>query len=1079
MTLSEFSIRRPVFAWMLMAGLIVFGTLTAFRLGISQMPDVDFPMVSISVSLPGAAPNVLESQVVDVIEDAVMGIEGIRNVSSSSRQQSASVNVEFELEKNIDIAVQEVQARINQVQTQLPIDLDPPVIRKTNMEDQPIMWIVLTSDGAFTAQEQMAFARDVLFDNFTTVKGVGDVFLGGYVDPNLRVWLSYDKLAKYELTVADVIGSIRSNHQEVPAGRLENDQKEFNVRILGEANSVPEFGRIPIPVRGGRSNFRPIPLKDISTIEYSLADVRRISRFNGQQAVGIGVVKQHGSNSLEVADSIRAKLKELQVLIPKGLSLAERVDNTGFIRDSAHELLFVLLMSALLTSLVCFLFLGSWSTTVNVLMAIPTSIIGAFIVIYFFKFTLNTFTLLALSLAIGIVVDDAIMMLENIMRNFDLGMHRKQAAIKGAREITFAAVAATIAVVAIFLPVIFMKGIIGSYLYQYGITVTAAVLLSLLEALTLTPMRASRFLEKNETPYRVHRWMNWLLDHLTKSYEKILRRCLRNRWKVVFGSILFFGLSISVVKKIPGELVPPQDQSRFLLRMKTPVGSSLVFTNDNCKKVEDYLKTRKEVIGFYAAVGGFGGDAVNEAMLFVTLAPPNERKQRQAEIMESVKTDLKKILKKTQIFAQDMSLRGFSSGRGFPVEFSVQGPDWDKLGQLTLDLIEKIKISQIVTDLNTDYQLNANEVDLMPDRERAARYGVSMQVISQTVNSLVGGQIMGSQTRYYKNGHRYDIRVRLVGKEREEPMDLHKIFVRNNRGELVMLSELTKIVEKPALQVISRRNRERAISVNGNIAAGHAQEEAIKIVEKAAHDFLPNGYHIELTGNAQTFKESNRSLMFAFLLGIIVSYMVLASQFNSFIHPVTVLVALPFSISGAFLGLFIFHQSINIFSMIGLILLMGIVKKNSILLVDFTNQLRFGNNETGAEGESGAGLDNKIQDEIQKEIQKVARKTPNEALLEACPVRLRPILMTSIATICGALPEALSIGPGAETLIPMAIAIIGGVIVSTFLTLFVVPCVYSLLTFFERKSETLIQDSSMLMVPAVNKPMQSESTPTL
>jgi HAE1 family hydrophobic/amphiphilic exporter-1 len=637
----------------------------------------------------------------------------------------------------------------------------------------------------------------------------------------------------------------------------------------------------------------------------------------------------------------------------------------------------------------------------------------------FFNFTLNTFTLLGLSLAIGIVVDDAIMMLENIVRHREMGQSKKRAALNGANEISFAAMAATVAVVAIFLPVVFMQGVIGRYFLQYGVTVTVAVLLSLLEALTLTPMRCSRYLHVDEHPRGLAAKMNSLFSGLARWYERVLRVLLNHRWKTVGAACLLFAASLLLAKKVPSEMMPAQDQSMFLMRFKLPVGTSLAVTDQKIGLVEDFMLKQPEVDGIFAVVGGFGGDAVNQGMSFVTLVPPEKRGQTQAQLINKFRTELKHKIKGMQIVVQDLSLKGFASTRGFPVEFIVQGPDWAKLNQATNDIMAKMRESKKVVDVNTDIQPNMPEVHLIPNRQKLAAKGVALTTVTGVINALVGGQIINSQTMYPKDGHRYQIELRLVSGERDKIDDLKRIKFRNNRGEVIPLSELVDIRVEPSLMLISRLNRMRAIKVYANPAPGVSQQEAMQFTERLARSTLPQGYLLKMTGSSQSFQESFQSLIFALLLGILVSYMVLASQFNSFLHPITVLMALPFSFSGAFVSLFISHQSINIYSLIGFILLMGIVKKNSILLVDFTNQVR------------DEGLDVK------------------EALLKACPVRLRPILMTSVAVVAGAFPEALSLGPGSETSIPMAVAIIGGVIASTLLTLFIVPCVYSLLSRLE------------------------------
>ena len=467
MTISEISINRPVFAWMLMIGLIVFGAISFQRMGVSQLPDVDFPVVNIGLTLDNAAPEVMENDVVDPVEDAVMGIEGIRNVSSNASQGVANVTVEFELDRNIDVAMQEVQTRIAQALRKLPSKLDPPVITKTNPEDTPIMWVLLANNGTVSLSEQMIYARNFLKDQFSTISGVGSIMFGGYVDPNLRVWLSQKKLYNLDLTVDDVLSSIQNEQMEVPAGRIENKLKEFNVRLLGEARDAKDFGKIRISTRGGAPNYSPLYLNEVTSIEEGVADIRALSRLNGKTVVGLGIVKQRGSNAVAVADAVKQKLSVLTPLLPKGMALEAKLDTTKFIRDSVAELNFTLILAAALTSVVCFLFLGSLSSTFNVLLAIPTSIVGAFTILYFCHFTLNTFTLLGLSLAIGIVVDDAIMMLENIVRHGEMGKSRKLAALDGSREITFAALAATIAIVAIFVPVVFMKGIIGRFFYFF------------------------------------------------------------------------------------------------------------------------------------------------------------------------------------------------------------------------------------------------------------------------------------------------------------------------------------------------------------------------------------------------------------------------------------------------------------------------------------------------------------------------------------------------------------------------------------------------------------------------------------
>lgn len=1034
MSISELAIRRPVMAWMLMSALIIFGGISFTRMGVSQLPDVDFPMITVSTNYTGAAPEVMETEIVDVIENTLMTIQGVKRVTSSSKNGSATITVELELDRNIDAAFNDVQAKIQEAARRLPKDMDPPSISKINPDDQPIIWIAVQSDR-LSRRDLMEYVRDHIQQQFSTTEDVGDINLGGFIEPNLRVWVSERDLNKYSLTVADVIQTITNEHSAPPAGTITQGNKEFNVRTLGEATTVEEFENLVITSRGGSPNYVPIQLKQVAKVEDGLNDIRRISRSGGLPSVGLGIRKQRGSNAVAVAESVIKKLNAIRKTLPEGIALTIRFDSTRFIKEAVGELNFTLLLSAILTGLVCWLFIGSWSSTMNVLLSIPTSVLGTFIVLYFCGFTLNTFTLLGLSLAIGIIVDDAIMVLENIVRHKELGLSRMDASIVGSKEITFAAIAATVSIVAIFLPVAFMQGVIGKFFMQLGVTMSVAVLLSLVEALTLTPMRCSQFLQAGHRTSRFGKWADGAMEKAVKRYTKFLTMALNHRWKVVFASLVFFICSFGLIKFLNAEMAPPEDRSSFLMRAQTPVGSSLDYTDSKLKQVEDYLSKRPEVEGYFAAVGGFGGSEVNTGVIFVTLkdkkargtSPEGVKNPTQMEFMNVCRKDLSKI-GDLKVVLQDLSMRGFGGGgRGFPVEFTIQGPDWDQLGEYSRTIMERLKATGLVTDLDSDYQVGMPEVQIIPDRKKAAIHGVSISTIGQTINALIGGQVAG---RFEKGGRRNDIRVKLIEDDRNRIEVINGLFVRNNRGELIRLSSVVQIEQKPSLQAIYRRDRERAITIFANVAKGKSQQIALDEAERIGKEILPLGYRVVLSGGAEQFKSAFKTLWIALFLGLLVAYMVLASQFDSYIDPFTVLMALPFSLSGAFIGLLIGQQSINIYSGIGLLLLMGIVKKNSILLVDFTNQTR----------RSGV-------------------KDVRNALEKACPTRLRPILMTSIATIAGAIPPALAIGPGAETRVPMATAVIGGVIVSTFLTLFVVPCVYSLLSKLERRTFVVLPEA--------------------
>jgi HAE1 family hydrophobic/amphiphilic exporter-1 len=1023
MTLSDLSIKRPVFGWMLMIGVIVFGAIGFLRLGVSQLPDIDFPVVNVAVTWEGAAPEVMETDVTDMIEDAVMSVEGVKEVTSVSMQGISQITIEFNLNRPIDVALQEVQTKIAQAQRNLPRDIDPPIVTKTNPEDQPIMFVALSGDRPL--KDFIRYVNETLKDQFTTVQGVGDIRLGGYVDPNLRVWLDADKMQENQLTVEDILNAIGYQHADLPAGYIEAGPKEINVRVYGEASTPEQFENLIIPerVRGGPI-WKNMRIGDVGRVEDGLADIRRISRSWGKTAVGLGIIKQRGTNAMEVSKAVKNKVKELQKILPAGMSLGVVFDSTQFIQDSVNELERSLLLSIILTSLVCLIFLGSWTANINVLLSIPFSLAGAFLVLYFMGFTINVFTMLGLSLVIGIVVDDAIMVLENISRYQEHGKSRMDAALIGAREITFAAIATSVAILAIFIPVIFMQGIVGKFFFQFGVTISVAVMFSLLEAITITPMRCSQFLTVGHTT-GLGKFMDRIMKGAANGYRSLLTALLNRPMWVIIAALAVFLSSIALVGVLKKEFVPSQDQGRFLARIMLPLGSSIEKTNSVFLEAEKFLMERKDIETYFSAVGSFTGGQVNTGFLYITMKDRNKRpiinghRETQAEFMQIARKAFNALPGVDRAVIQDLSLSGFSTGRNLPIEFTIRGPDWDKLGEYGQEIMKRMKASGYMTDIDTDYQLGMPELQVYPDREKAASRGVSVLSIADTINAMVGGVRQG---KFTSRGKRYDVRVRLAEVDRSNPGDIKNMWVRNEFGEVVPLSEVVTAQVKPSLFSITRKNRERAISIFANSATGRSQQEALDEVMKIGKQVLPEGYRIVFSGAAQAFKESFLNLLFALILGIFVAYMVLGTQFNSFIHPLTVLLALPFSITGAFLALFLTHNSLNLYSMIGLILLMGIVKKNSILLVDFTNERR----------RQGMSV--------------------RDALLDACPIRLRPIIMTSIAIVAAAIPEALSRGAGSETMVPMAVSVIGGVALSTVLTLFVVPCAYEIFAKFEHGS---------------------------
>ena len=1004
MTLSDLSIKKPVFAWMLMILFMVLGGISFLRLGVSQMPDVDQPTVSVNLQWEGAAPEIMENDVVDIVEDAVMSIQGIKNISSSCRQGSANVTIEFDLNRDIDVAIQDVQARLAQAARRLPADMDPAVISKQNPEDQPIMFVALV--GPRSPQVLSDIVRNQVKDRLQTVPGSGEISLGGgFLERNVRIWLDSRRLEAYQISADQVIEALQREHVEVPAGRIEGANKEINVRSEGEALSLEDFRRIILRTDG----LAQVRLQDVAVVEDGLEDRRRIARSNGESAQGIGVRKQRGANAVAVAKGVREQVALISKTLPPDLSLQIVFDSTPFIEDSIHEIQVTMVLAVFLTAFVCWLFLGSFSSTINIVLAIPTSILGTFAVMYFMGFTLNTFTLLALSLSIGIVVDDAIMVMENIFRHREMGKNRHDAARDGAREITFAAMAATVAIIAIFLPIAFAQGIIGKFLFQFGVVLSVSVFLSLIEALTIAPARCAQFLDVTQRTTRIGKSVDFLFEKLAAMYGRALRPTIRWRWAVFTVSLLLFAASLFVFTLIPRELVPSQDQGRFLVRLQTPVGSSIDFTDRLCRQVEEDIVKQPEIERYFMAVGGFGGGEVNTANLFITLKDKRERKRTMQQMIEYTRKF--NAIPDLLVRPQDLSAQAITGRRGSNVEVSIQGPDWGRIAALSNKLMDKMEAHPLLRDVNTNYQVGMPEIHIVPDRKKAAEVGVSMSAIGNTVGALIGGTRVG---KYKDQGRRYDVRVRVLRGQRLRTEDVRTIRVKSSTGDLVPLSEVVTIEERPTLLTINRKNRERAIEVTANVPDGESHAKAFEAMESLWKEVQEEGYRMYWSGTAQTAQETQQSLLLVMGLGLFIAYVVLASQFNSFIHPVTVFLALPFSVMGAVIVLWVAGLSINIYSAIGIILLMGIAKKNSIILVDYTNQAR----EKGADWKA--------------------------AILEACPVRLRPILMTSISTMVGAVPAAMSLGPGAELIKPMALSVIGGIAVSTLFTLFVVPSFYGM-----------------------------------
>lgn len=1033
MSLSELSIRRPVFAWILMFGLIFFGFLAFRQMGINENPDVDFPTISINYIYDGATPEVIEKDVIEPVESVLVSMEGITKMDSVAERNSARITLEFDLNRNIDFALQEAQTLLGRAQRLLPDSIESPTVTKANADDEPILYLSLVAEG-FSYRDHMILFRDRVRDQFATVEGVAEVRPFGYHEPVMRVDLDAKKLARYQLTANDIVASIRREHKELPAGKFELGDQEDLIRIKGEAGSQEEFANMVISRRGGSPNFAPLRLRDVATIYEGVENIRRISRVNGQPALAMAIHKQRGVNAAATADRVKARIQELNKDMPKGAQLLVNFDRTQFIRESVEELVFTLLLSALLTSLVCWIFLGSWSATANILLAIPTSIVGAFIFINWLGFTLNAFSLLGLALAIGIVVDDAIIVLENIVRYAQMGFDKVNAAYKGSREITFAVIATTIALIAIFVPVSFMPGIEGRFFFEFAVTISIAVGLSSLEALTLAPMRCSQFLETGHRSSWFGRSFDQAMEQLSQLYGRTLRVVLERRAWVVVGAVLLVAGSVFLFRNLDTEFVPAQDRGMLSVSFLAPDGKSMQYTSEKVKEYEKIVSAHPAVERVFVAVGGFGaGGQGNRGNGIIVLKDRKLREQSQAQVIDQLRAEIDEKVKGLKVFIRDRFGPGLGGRRGNQVEFTLSGPDPEKQKELFEVMKSKMEESGMFVGLRSDDVRGLPEIQVVPNRERAIRSGVEVSEVADVVNATFGGVVA---TNYTQGGRRFQVFVQLQEQDRRSVDNLRPILVRNNRGELLPLSQVVDVTPTSSPQLVYREDRIRGVRVDGSLVTGVTEGRSVDKIKQIAAEVLPEKYFVRF---AETPQEKIKQTMIIMVLGLIIAYMVLASQFNSFVDPLVVFLAIPFGLIGSALALLLGGQTLNVYSAIGLLLTMGIVKKNSILLVEFSNQLR----------DRGQSV--------------------REAVLQACPIRLRPILMTTVSTLAAALPPAFAIGPGAETRVPMALTVIGGVIVSALFTLFVVPCVYSYVS-PQRRKILLETDDSV----SARKPLGSQ-----
>jgi HAE1 family hydrophobic/amphiphilic exporter-1 len=1018
MWLADTSIKRPVFATMFILALVVLGLVSYPEIGVDLFPKIDFPIVNITSTLKGASPEIMDIDVSDKIEEVVNTINGVKTIASSSYEGAAITTVEFVLERDIDMAVQDVREKISTIRSKLPSDIDEPVIEKVDPDSTPVLWLNLR--GQKPIRDISEYANEVLKEQLQKITGVGAIRLAGLRLREVRIWLDKDKLSAFHIAPNDVLQYLKTENIELPGGRIESSSKEYSVKIKGEFPRVSEFEDLVVAYYKGA----PVRLRDIGRVEDGMQEKRSIARYNGVPCIGIGIQKQSGTNTVEVVDRVKAEVKKIEKTLPPGLAIGYAFDQSVFIKRSINEVQNHLIIGGLLAVLAVFIFLREWRTTLISACALPVSVISTFALIRFFGFTFNNMTMLALTLSIGLLIDDAIIVIENIHRHVEEGMPPREAASFATSEIGLAVMATTFAVVVIFLPVAFMKGIIGRFFLQFALTVVFSVLVSLIVSFTLTPMMASIFLKpivkgENRGEKQRNAAVRFCLragDRFEAVYKKmedfyrgLLSVCLDHRKLVLVLAVVIFAFSLFLTRFLGKELVPAEDQSQFIVRLEAPVDYSVDKCDELFHQAEQQVAAFPQVKIVYYAMGWGRTAQINRAFMFVTLSKKGERKKTQEQIMGEIRAKLR-LIPGLKGMAENVSLIG-GGQRNVPIQYSIRGSDLNSLTAYTKQIVSEFSRLPGIVDVDTSLEAGKPEIRVYIDRDKAADLGVSVSSIAEAVNVLISGELDITKYKESAKGRRYEVRVRLNQADRMNPEDLNRLYVKAKDGRLIELSSVVRIDEGGGPSVINRVDRQRAITVFANLEKkplGQAVEELNSIAAKV----LPADYIPRYKGAADTMKESFQYLMFALVLGIIMAYMILASQFESFIHPFTVLLSMPLSFIGAFGALLLTGKTLSLFSFIGLILLMGLVKKNAILLVDYTNTLR----ERG-----------------------MSRR---EAIVHAGPVRMRPILMTTFAMVFGMLPVALGFGEGAETRSPMGIGVIGGLLTSLFLTLVVVPAAY-------------------------------------
>ncbi|MEL0604976.1 efflux RND transporter permease subunit [Pseudoalteromonas undina] len=1003
MKITDTSVKRPVFAIVINLLLLTFGLVAFSMLPLREYPDIETPIVSISTDYTGASAEIVETKITQILENRISGIEGIKSINSSSRNGRSNIVIEFDISRDIDAASNDVRERVARALDNLPEQVRPPEVSKSNSDESPIAWFVLNSE-TMNSLQLSDYAQRFIVDRLAVVDGVSNVRIGGERQYAMKIWLNRQAMAARGITSSDIENTLRSENVELPAGEIESIDRDFTVRTARSYKDQRDFQNLVI--KRGEDGYL-VRLGEVADVQLEAADDESLFRGNGRNMIGLGIVKQAKANTLTVVDNARSELEKIKRNLPEGTTIQDSYDSSVFIKESISEVYSTLAISMGLVVLIIFIFLGNIRATLIPAVTVPVALVGSFMFLLAMGYSINLLTLLALVLAIGLVVDDAIVMLENIHRRIELGEPPLLAAFRGAREVGFAIIATTLVLISVFVPLVFMDGRIGALFTEFAMAVSAAVFFSSITALTLSPALCSKVLKASEKESKFSQWMDRVFSKIENSYRQSLTSNMTKKWGLMVSLVLAGFVSYSLFLQVPSELTPKEDRGTFFIMMSGPEGASYENNAANMAKIEERLlpySEAGELSRVLVRVPGWGGSG---GVAIVGMADWDKRKRSTWEVMDEISAKMTEV---TDVRAFAIMRRGIGGGGSSrPIEFVLQGNDYEQLADWRDRIIERAEKNPGLVRIDHDYKETFPQFLVSIDKNKAADLGVSVSDVGTTLETMLGQRRV---TTFIDRGEEYDVILKGTKQDFTNPTDISNIYLKSRSGELVPLDSLISLKEEATASRLNRYNRMRAITLSANLAEGYTLEQALNFLNKVAAEENDIDGAVDYKGESQLFYEGASAMTYVFVLALTVTFLVLAAQFESFIHPFVIMLTVPLGLMGAMFGLWATGLTLNIYSQIGIVMLIGLSAKNGILIVEFTNQLR----DKGIEF--------------------------SEAILQAATQRLRPIIMTSLTTVMSAVPLVLASGPGAESRMVIGVVVFTGVIVSTLLTLYVVPAAY-------------------------------------